>query len=481
MLGWSVLGLVFGGFCLSTIYLYVQAVNHQTEQLHRHVRDLAEVAAAVVDVNQHKLLEVPAQTGSPPFQKVLEPLAAFHRRHPNIGYVYTIRESADGRHYVVVDTRQDPEVRKLQKGNGRSEVPTPMLTEYHAPKESAAADAVLRQGKTFVFTQPYTDQFGTFVEARAPLLLKDGEYRGYAVVDYDLDRFNQQINTVRQAGLVTVGLALLLSIVLSRTAAKVRQGELDNIRAAGEQRDLAAKANRAKSELLAIASHDLKNPLSAIAGMSGLMLQMKRVEAHRPETKDEIETLESIHASAQHMSEIVRGLLVTEGIEQGGLPFQPAQTNIGPLCADIIRFNAPAASRKAIAVRAEIAPGLLASADPKLLREAFDNYVSNAIKYSPKGSTILISLCIVPETDEIEFAVTDHGLGLTAADQLRAFGKFQKLSARPTGGETSTGLGLSIVKRVAELHHGRVGCDSEPGKGARFWLRIPRGSPPIKT
>jgi signal transduction histidine kinase len=272
-----------------------------------------------------------------------------------------------------------------------------------------------------------------------------------------------------------------LSIVLSRTAAKVRQGELDNIRAAGEQRDLAAKANRAKSELLAIASHDLKNPLSAIAGMSGLMLQMKRVEAHRPETKDEIETLESIHASAQHMSEIVRGLLVTEGIEQGGLPFQPAQTNIGPLCADIIRFNAPAASRKAIAVRAEIAPGLLASADPKLLREAFDNYVSNAIKYSPKGSTILISLCIVPETDEIEFAVTDHGLGLTAADQLRAFGKFQKLSARPTGGETSTGLGLSIVKRVAELHHGRVGCDSEPGKGARFWLRIPRGSPPIKT
>jgi len=80
-------------------------------------------------------------------------------------------------------------------------------------------------------------------------------------------------------------------------------------------------------------------------------------------------------------------------------------------------------------------------------------------------------------TGEIEFAVQDAGPGLSEADHEKLFQKFKKLTARPTGGETSTGLGLSIVKTIAERHNGRVGCDSELGRGSRFWLRVPVQAP----
>jgi signal transduction histidine kinase len=99
--------------------------------------------------------------------------------------------------------------------------------------------------------------------------------------------------------------------------------------------------------------------------------------------------------------------------------------------------------------------------------------VSNALKYSPEGSAITVQLRAIEEGRAVEFAVQDAGPGLSEADQAQLYQKFKKLTPRPTGGESSTGLGLSIVKTIVELHGGSVGCDTSPGRGARFWLRLP--------
>src|SRR4029079_13800096 len=105
------------------------------------------------------------------------------------------------------------------------------------------------------------------------------------------------------------------------------------------------------------------------------------------------------------------------------------------------------------------------SCDPDRIREAIDNLLSNAIKYSPLGGKI--DVIVGREGDNTSIQVKDQGPGLSPEDNSRLFGRFQRLSAKPTGGENSTGLGLSIVKRIVDLHGGRVTGESPgPGLGA---------------
>jgi signal transduction histidine kinase len=110
-------------------------------------------------------------------------------------------------------------------------------------------------------------------------------------------------------------------------------------------------------------------------------------------------------------------------------------------------------------------------ADPKAVYRILDNLLSNAIKYSPPGRDVFIRIRNLP--DGVIWEVQDQGAGLTEADQAKLFQKFTKLSARPTGGESSTGLGLSIVKMLAQQMNGSVECRSKAGEGATFAVRLP--------
>jgi signal transduction histidine kinase len=120
-------------------------------------------------------------------------------------------------------------------------------------------------------------------------------------------------------------------------------------------------------------------------------------------------------------------------------------------------------------------PHQICNCDPDRLREAIDNLVSNAIKYTPLGGRMELSMSV--ENGGIAISVKDEGPGLSQEDMSRLFGRFQRLSAKPTGGESSTGLGLSIVKRIVELHGGTVGAESAgPSQGATFTIRLPATS-----
>lgn len=236
------------------------------------------------------------------------------------------------------------------------------------------------------------------------------------------------------------------------------------------KKEAAEAAYRAKGELLAIASHDLKNPLASISGLAQIMLEMKKSEPGV--SSQDIEFLQSISEASAHMSEVVKGILATEGLEQQGLTINAESVDLSRLCNDLMRVNERVAEQKGISVVCVIAPDITVHGDPTRLREAFDNYISNAIKYSPSGKTITVTLATIDNGRQIEFGVRDAGPGLTDDDKKKLFGKFKRLSAKPTGGELSTGLGLSIVKTIIELHQGTVGCDSEYGHGAYFWARL---------
>jgi signal transduction histidine kinase len=477
--------LIFGGSCLVTSYLYLQAVWHRESDTRIYVRELAMAAAGLVDVELHEQLVRPEQLGSAEYRRVLSPLVQFHLSHPSIQYLWTTRVAADGRQLFLLETSTDERIRSQQTEYGRKQDILSFL-ETDPPTEAGSRSMpVLRSGAALVLDGIYADSHGEYIESRAPLQNQAGQFVGYIGVDYALDSYRERINEVRVTGLVTLGLAFVVSMLVASVMAEMRRQTFVHLkqveRAEAEmrvQRDKADQASQAKSELLAIASHDLKNPLSAIAGMSGLLLQQKRTTPEQSGTRQDIEALESIHSAAKHMSDIVRSLLLNEGIEYGGLSVQAAPFDAVKLLADIIQFNRPSAVRKRISLEVVTEAHVPVTADKKLLHEAFDNYVSNAIKYSPPGRRVSVRLKANQATAEIELEVQDEGPGLTVEDQSQLFQKFKKLSARPTGGETSTGLGLSIVKTIVELHHGRVGCESGPGRGARFWLKLPL-QPPV--
>lgn len=239
-----------------------------------------------------------------------------------------------------------------------------------------------------------------------------------------------------------------------------------------EALDKAEQVTKSKGEVLAVASHDLKSPLAAIAGLADVLSMMKRGEI-QPDKDQELEMLQHINTTAVHMTEVVGNILLGEGLEQKGLDISEFPVDLSELTLSVIRLSEPVATKKNIRFHCDVRAGIDVKADPTRLREALDNYVSNAVKYSPAGGNVYISL--IPDDDDklVTFSVKDEGEGITEEDKAKLFTKFQKLSARPTAGESSHGLGLSIVKAIIEMHNGEVGCDSVAGHGARFWLKLP--------
>ncbi|HRE58769.1 MAG TPA: tetratricopeptide repeat-containing sensor histidine kinase [Candidatus Kapabacteria bacterium] len=229
------------------------------------------------------------------------------------------------------------------------------------------------------------------------------------------------------------------------------------------------EADKAKNDILGIVVHDLKNPLTLIQ-LKADILQTKNVQL----TKEQlISTGKSIASVAQHMNRIISNLLDINALESGKMTLKMTSIDVASVVERAVKFHSDSASAKNIIVLTEIQSQLPhAIADAEGLYEVIENLLSNAIKFSPQGLSIMVSCAVEDKT--IVLSVKDNGPGISLEDQKKLFGKFQKLSARPTAGEYSTGLGLSIAKTITEQMGGMLECQSVTGQGANFIVRLKR-------
>lgn len=225
--------------------------------------------------------------------------------------------------------------------------------------------------------------------------------------------------------------------------------------------------NEEKNQFLAIAAHDLKSPLNGV--MLGLDLLNKQPP---PPLSEQQEVLDLCRRSLERMTTIITNLLDVNAIESGQFPMNPQPCDLASVVGDAVAGSQPLCQAKR-QVLEYLRPdaAVPVTADAAAHRQILDNLISNASKFSASDTVIRVSL--EPGNMLLRYSVTDQGPGLTADDQRQLFGKFTRLSAMPTAGEHSTGLGLSIVKLMVECMGGRVGCDSKPGHGATFWVEIP--------
>ncbi len=237
-----------------------------------------------------------------------------------------------------------------------------------------------------------------------------------------------------------------------------------------EKNERLTALNQEKNEFLGIVSHDLRNPLTAImlsAESAKLKLGIVPINVGRV-----THNVDQIMTHVEHMTTIVTNLLDINRIETQGLLPQIQMFDYGLLVADTCAGYLERASQKSISIHHTPEPhAIMITADPLLCREILHNLLSNAIKYSPPHTTVTISLRV--QTSSVRLEVQDEGPGMTKDDKARLFGKFARLSAKPTGGEHSTGLGLSITKKMVEAMSGNIYCDSEFGKGTVFVVELP--------
>lgn len=230
--------------------------------------------------------------------------------------------------------------------------------------------------------------------------------------------------------------------------------------------------NEEKSEFLGIAAHDLKNPLSGI-------MMTAEVLIHQFERLDECgikQRADVIYNAAMRMSDIIGSLLDINAIESGSMQVNIFTFPLEPVLRDLVHSWEERAQHKGIAITTSIEPATIdVRADRDMLHRVLDNLLSNAIKFSQPGTQVQIR-AVLPEGGGVCITVADQGPGLTDGDHERMFTKFGRLSAKPTANEHSTGLGLSIVKKLLDLVGGAVRCKSTPGRGSSFIVELPGGS-----
>jgi signal transduction histidine kinase len=230
------------------------------------------------------------------------------------------------------------------------------------------------------------------------------------------------------------------------------------------------RVNTFKNELLGTLAHDLRNPLTVIVGRADLLMSMLD---RGPLVADQVQAqIDQIRAAANRLDEMVASLLSDARADALDITIRPDETDLSALIHEIAEANQPLAARKQQSIIVTAPPVCPFLCDGDRMREAIDNLLSNAVKYSQIGGRI--DLALERQHENAVIRVQDQGAGLSPEDLSRVFGRFQRLSAKPTGDEISTGLGLSIVKRIVDLHGGSVGAESPgPGMGAIFTVTLP--------
>jgi signal transduction histidine kinase len=284
--------------------------------------------------------------------------------------------------------------------------------------------------------------FGLKFYAGAPLITHDGFRIGTMCI---IDKVEREFSEKDQA-------------ILQDMAAIV----MDEI----EIRLAAIKAIRVQSDILHITAHDLKNPLYNINALT------EHLQKPLPEDM-RLKMTGMLQEASKKMVALVERVVKLSQIEQKEFALDLSTEDAAALAKEVVETNRLLAEKKGQEIRLKVEGEEPLVLDRGWVSEIFDNLINNAVKYSPKNTVIDVQ--IKSSAEGLQFVVQDEGPGFSDDDKGKMFVKFSKLSAQPTGGETSTGLGLSIVKALVELHKGSIHVEGgKQNKGSKFIISIPK-------
>jgi signal transduction histidine kinase/ActR/RegA family two-component response regulator len=305
---------------------------------------------------------------------------------------------------------------------------------------------------------------GLHAAARAVSGVATGSYATYLVVDW-------------MAALAAVALLALRRRygIFIESASIVREYEHEFAEKEREARSLAQineelrRLDELKSEFLAMVSHELRTPLTAIVGYSRLLLR----QVHGPLAPKQLEHQEAIFRSAQRLTDLINELLDVSRLESGRVELSPRPTDARAIVDQAIAVVAVAAQAKRIVIANELTRDTPpVHADPERLQQVLVNLLSNAVKFTPEGGRVTVTA--TPLKDQLRITVQDTGVGIPKEELARIWDPFYQVESTLRRRHGGSGLGLTIVRRLVELHGGVVRAESEgENRGARFTFTLP--------
>ena len=227
--------------------------------------------------------------------------------------------------------------------------------------------------------------------------------------------------------------------------------------------------NRYKSEFLAMMSHELRTPLTSIIAFTELLNRNSD-----PADEKEAETRREIEANSRALLLMINDILEMSRLDAGRIEMNMETVDLGDVVGMVQAVVQPLANRKDIAFACDIDADVpLVTADFEKLRHVLENLCGNAVKFTPEGGTVRLSISHHPECGQVWLRVADTGIGIAKKDQRRIFDRFVQADSSASRSYNGTGLGLSLAKEYAEMHGGTISVESEPGGGSVFTVRIP--------
>ena len=230
------------------------------------------------------------------------------------------------------------------------------------------------------------------------------------------------------------------------------------------------KASRLKDEFLASMSHELRTPLTGVLGLTEVLL----LQTYGPMNEKQVKALKNIESSGRHLLELINDILDLSKIEAGKLDLQMGSCQAGDLCQASLQLIKGMAHQKKQNVGFSMNPAAITlRADPRRLKQMLVNLLSNAVKFTPEGGQLGLEVTGLEDEKVVLFQVWDKGIGIQPGEIGKLFKPFVQLDSSLARQHSGTGLGLSLVQRMAELHGGCIQVESTPGEGSRFTIRLP--------
>ena len=479
---------------LAIVYTAEQAYDQATELYHKCLdlytatgdqRSIALTYTNLGDVNLQKG-DYPASIGYS--QKAYD---AFDRLGCRYEQTITLLNIIDAqsrlKDYASAAARVD-DLLRLAAGTGSAEVRAMALSTASTVHEGLGQhQRALEEFKAFyhihdsLYSEDQKNKLSE-IESQIAVTKRDAEIAAMKSQN-QLDDEREQATAWRFRALaIGLGICIVLVILLFlsvRTRSRINRALHENNRlveahnqaiaaqneALRQQNERLEDLNREKDGLIGIVAHDLKSPLNKAGGLADL------IASTGPLTPAQAQAVEMLRKVAATGNDLIRDLLDLNAIEHADSGIRLQTIELAPFLANIQQEFAGSAQRKAIEVLTDCPAALALVTDRSDLSRILENLLSNALKFSPSGKQVWLRA--EGTATHVRISVEDQGPGISPEDQQKLFKKFQRLSARPTGGESSTGLGLAITMTLVRNLGGDILVESRLGQGSRFTVVLP--------